>query len=532
MYRLLRSTFVALGLAALALPSGLDAQLREIVTKSVSASSTGAALELRFSDRSDLELSFDEGTVYLGGESIGSYRSGSELDAAWRSLLGEAMALENGALAERLVAWSAPDGLSGDARDVARAVDEALENALEVADVQMATDPQQVSGSGERSLARALLGSVGRLSVLEEALEGLSTDFRVHVGEDVVIPEGSIVEGTVVVIEGTLRVEGEVRGDVVVVDGALEIMDSGVIDGEARIADARVLRNAGTVRGGLVDVLEEEREVEKEVRERIREEIRAEVRRDLRNEIRQATRMEHDDGFSIMSPFLAVVRGVGGVLEKLVMIFILGLIGAGFLAFAGENMETIAETARRSPARSAMVGVAGSFLLIPVWILGLVALLVSIVGIPVAIAWAPLFPVAAGLAALLGYLAVAQNTGEWLADSSFPWTGWIRKSNPIFTLVAGLLGLLLAFMAGHLISILPFLGFIGDLLFAAGVMITIVAMQIGFGAVLLTRGGRRREYYETYDPDAAWEAAMSVDVDEGPGTGAGDTNKGEGGNDA
>ena len=307
-----------------------------------------------------------------------------------------------------------------------------------------------------------------------------------------------------------------------VVDGALEVLESGVIEGEARIADARVLRNVGTIRGGLVDVLEEEREVEEELRDRLREEIRAEIRRDLRNEIRQVTRMEHDDGFSIMTPFHAVVRGVGGVLEKVVMIFILGLVGAGFLAFAGENMETIAETARRSPGRSAMVGLAGSFLLVPVWILGLIALLVSIVGIPVAIAWAPLFPVAAGLAALLGYLAVAQNTGEWLADSGFPWTGWIRKTNPIFTLVGGLVGLALAFMVGHVVSILPFLGFIGNILFAGGVIITIVAIQIGFGAVLLTRGGRRKEYYAAYDPDAAWEAAMDVDVDEDAGAGAGD----------
>ncbi len=530
MYRLLRSAFVALGLAALVLPGGLDAQLREIVTKSVAASSSGASLALTFADDVDFELSFDGGTVYLDGEPIGTYERGSELDTAWRSLLGEAMALENGALAERLVAWEGPDGSSDG--DVARAVDAALEEALQVALQDAPDEAPQVSVSDERTLARVLLGSVGRLSLLEEALEGVSSDLRVHVGEDVVIPEGSVVDGSMVVIDGTLRVGGEIRGDVVVVDGAIEVLESGVIDGEARVADARVLRNVGTIRGGLVDVLEEEREVEEEVRERLREEIRAEIRRDLRNEIRQVTRMEHDDGFSIMTPFHAVMRGVGGVVEKMVMIFILGLVGAGFLAFAGENMETIAETARRSPGRAAMVGLAGSFLLIPVWILGLIALLVSIVGIPVAIAWAPLFPVAAGLAALLGYLAVAQNTGEWLADSSFPWTGWIRKSNPIFTLVGGLVGLALAFMVGHLISILPFLGFIGNLLFAAGFIITIAAIQIGFGAVLLTRGGRRKEYYAAYDPDAAWEAAMSVDVeeeDDSPDTGVGgvDTGKGE-----
>jgi hypothetical protein len=204
---------------------------------------------------------------------------------------------------------------------------------------------------------------------------------------------------------------------------------------------------------------------------------------------------------------------VGGVLEKLLAVLILGLVGAGFLAFAGDNVDTIAETARRAPGRSAMVGFAGSFLLLPVWILGAVALCVSIIGIPVAIAWLPLFPLAACVAGLIGYLAVALNAGEWLADSEYPWTGWIRKSNPLLTLFGGLLGLVFAFMAASVISIAPFLGFFSGLLQVAGVIITIIAVQIGFGAVILTRAGRRRESW-SHDPDAAWEAAMSVDIDD------------------
>ena len=180
-----------------------------------------------------------------------------------------------------------------------------------------------------------------------------------------------------------------------------------------------------------------------------------------------------------------------------------------------------------------MVGFAGSFLLIPVWILGGVALAVSIIGIPVAIAWLPLFPLAAILAAVLGYVAVARNTGEWLADSSFPWTGWIRKSNPLFTLFGGLLGLSFAFIAANLISIVPLLGVVSGLLFVVGTIITLVAMQIGFGAVLLTRAGRKREYYGAYDPDAAWEAAMSVDVGDEDVEGVDDAGvNGEGDDDA
>ncbi|MDH3271907.1 MAG: hypothetical protein OEN56_11265 [Gemmatimonadota bacterium] len=517
---LLRNILSAVVLAWITQPSALDAQLRRVVSKSVSASPASAALELSFSDDGVFELRLDRGTVFLDDEPLGPYRVGAELDRAWRALLSEAMTLENGALAERLAAWSPPAEIDGSDEALGRSIDQALKRAVETS-VVLETESQDRSASmaQERRLVEVLVGSVRRLGALEEALEGLPGDYRIFVGEDFVIPEGTVVDQTLVMIDGTLRVEGEIGGDVVVVDGALEVSDSGVIRGQARIADARVLRNTGEIEGGIVDVLEEERDLEAELRDRLREEIRAEVRRDLRNEMRNEARMGSDDSFSIMSPVRPVIRAVGGVLEKLILVFVLGLVGAGFIAFAGENMDNIAETARRAPGRAAVVGFAGSFLLIPVWLLGLVALLVSIIGIPVAIAWAPLFPLAAALAFLLGYLAVARTAGEWLADSGLPWTGWIRKTNPIFTLVGGLLALCLAFMVGHLVSIIPFLGFFGGLLIALGVIVTILAFQIGFGSVLLTRGGRRREYQGAYDPDAAWEAAMSVDVDEDVGPG-------------
>ena len=160
-----------------------------------------------------------------------------------------------------------------------------------------------------------------------------------------------------------------------------------------------------------------------------------------------------------------------------------------------------------------MVGMAGSFLLLPVWLLGALALTVSIVGIPVMIAWLPLFPLAALAAGVLGYLAVARNTGEWLADSNYRFTDWIRKSNPVYTMAGGLVGLMAFFIAANALSIVPFFGFFRGLLGFAGVVITVIAIQIGFGAVLLTRGGRRREYYANDDLDAAWEAAMDVEVE-------------------
>ena len=514
MSQLLRRAVLALGLTALVLPASAEAQLRQIITKNVSASSSGATLELEFADDGSFEISFDDGTIFIDGDAVGSYLPGDELDAAWRALLGDAMRLENGALAEMLSDWTVPATLTEDLAEAGRDIDAAIERSLGNVDVTIQSENGSVSVSigDQTSLMRLLLGSVNRLGILEDALDGLDADFRIHVDEDVVISEGSVFEGTLVVIEGSLRIEGRIDGDVIVVGGSLDLRDDGVISGEARVADTRVVRNSGRIEGGLVDLLEEERDFETEVRDRLRDEIRDEIRNDLRNELRNVTRI--DDSFSLMTPFRPVIRGVGGVMEKLILVFVLGLVGAGFLAFAGENMETIAETARQAPGRAAMVGFAGTFLLIPVWILGTVALAVSIIGIPVAIAWLPLFPLAAATAAVLGYVAVASNTGAWLADSGFPWTGWIRKSNPVFTLFGGLLGLTMAFMVGHVVSIAPFLGVFSTLLFVVGMIVTFVAMQIGFGAVLLTRAGRRREYCRGYDPDAAWEAAMSVDVDD------------------
>ena len=468
-----------------------------------------------------MEASFRDGTVSVDGEPLGSFESGSALDASWRALLGQAVALENGPLAVAIQEWEPPADLTGSALEVGQALDRELEEAIEpVSEIQAEEGVSISLQDGERStLARLLMGSVTRLSVLEEALAGLDERINVHIEEDFEVPAGETIEGDVVVIDGRATVAGEIRGDLVVVDGSVALEEGSRITGELRTADARILRNLGEVEGGVVDVLATERSETDDLRERLRSEIRDEVRRDLRNELRNVTRA-NDDGFSLLSPFRSVLRGIGGVIETMFTILVLGLLGAVAVSFARENIEVVADTARNAPGRAAMVGLAGTFLLIPVWILGAVALVVTIVGIPVAIAWLPLFPAAVLVAGLFGYLAVARNAGEWLADTGYAWTDWIRKSNPVHTILAGLIGLMVAFLAAHVVSILPFFGFLSGLLTFIGVIVTLAAVQVGFGAVLLTRGGRRREYW-TLDPEEAWAAAMDTDADLDPGTPAG-----------
>jgi len=510
----LRSPRLLLGLTLGALllpavPTAGRAQERTVVSKQVSVGRSEAELRLEFSSGAPLDISLHDGTVFVDGEAVGAYQSGDALDAAWRSLLGDAVRLDDGELAQTLRDWSPPTDLEGDRLELADEIDQALEKALTVqAPPEGADTPElNVSTGADGTLVKALIGQAGRLATLEEALKGVGSNLKLHVGEDVAVEAGETVEGTLVVVQGDARIDGEVDGSVVVVDGTLDLGDQGRIRGDVRLADATLHRDGGSVDGEVIDVQRHERDLEREIRDQVREEMRSELRR----EIRDASRGRSSGG-SIFSPFRTLFGALGGVAENLLSVIVLVLIGMGVVAFAPRNLDTVAETARRSPGRAAMVGVAGAFLLIPVWVLGMVALIVSIVGIPVALLWIPLFPVAAVAAALLGYLAVARNAGEWLADSGYRYTDWIRKSNPVHTVFAGVLALALFFIVANLLRVVPFFGFFRGLLTFAGAIVGIAATSIGFGAVLLTRAGRRPER-GTMDFDEAWKQAVDAEVE-------------------
>jgi len=105
---------------------------------------------------------------------------------------------------------------------------------------------------------------------------------------------------------------------------------------------------------------------------------------------------------------------------------------------------------------------------------------------------------------------VAQNVGVWLSGTDYPWTERIRSSNAVHTIGAGLVVLMLPFAAAHAISILPFMGLLSGLLNFLGTLAVTAAILAGFGAVLLTRGGRVRDTWNV-DPEDAWAAALDDD---------------------
>jgi hypothetical protein len=191
-------------------------------------------------------------------------------------------------------------------------------------------------------------------------------------------------------------------------------------------------------------------------------------------------------------PFHYLLNGFTGVISTLLVYAILLGLGFASVFFGRRYLEGVADTARHHTMRSWIVGMAGSFLALPVFILGIIALAISIVGIPLLIAWVPVFPVGVVLAAVFGYLAVAHAAGEAMAERRLEGADWLSRGNSYYYLMTGLALLLVLFLAANVVSMAgPWLGFIRGTLNFIGAVLTWAAFTIGFGAVLLSRAGTR-----------------------------------------
>ena len=508
---------LAWALALLALfPLGIEGQLRTVVSNEIAVSEREASLRLHFDDDASFAIVFSEGRILVDEKPLGTYTRRDALDLAWRSLLGDVVALDNGPLAEALYAWSPPEGLGVEAAELAGVLDRAMEEAL----TPSTATPDTVSSPGvtlslpaEGTLLGALLRRTSALGALAEALEGLDVErATVRVGEDLIVGPGEELEGTVILVDGDLEVRGTIQGDVVVTDGRVRLLEGGRITGDLRLANGELERAGGTV-GGAVSLVGTHDEPPPDRREV--DDLRRSLEREIRSDVMAS--MERDRRRSpnvVVGTFRNVGRAIAGLLENALTLLVLATLGAVTLHFAREPLDVVATTARRAPARSAMVGLAGGFLLIPAFVLGLVALAVSIIGIPFLLVWIPVFPLAAALAGLLGFLAVARNVGEWVAEQEYRGLEWIRGSNAFYTLTAGIAALMVPCIASSALRILG-LGFFTGLLAFVGSVVVFLAVAIGFGAVLLTRGGRIRSHESYFDfEDDFWADSRTETTEE------------------
>jgi hypothetical protein len=152
---------------------------------------------------------------------------------------------------------------------------------------------------------------------------------------------------------------------------------------------------------------------------------------------------------------------------------------------ARTHLETIAATIRTDFSRSFLFGLLGELAAVPLFLLSMVALAITIVGILLI----PFAAVAYALAILgaldLGFLAMSLIAG----DAMMRGQSSVRDTRPIVThLIAGLT---VFFVLWLLAGGAAFLGLAGSVLRLLAFLSTWIAATVGLGATIITRGGTR-----------------------------------------
>jgi hypothetical protein len=272
--------------------------------------------------------------------------------------------------------------------------------------------------------------------------------------------EAGEVVGDAVVIGGSLHVRGTVTGDAVVLGGSLTTYEGSDIRGDVVVLGGRVIDRGGTVGGETT------------------------TRRTVAPTARTRTEARGP------SAFTRVGRGIAGIFSTLALGLVLAGAGALLVFYGRRPLENVSDTIRQSAIRSGVTGLAVGFLVLPGFVFLVLALTISIIGIPLLLVAVPLYPIAVIVATGFGLLAAAHAIGERTVEGRQDFT--LRYRNSYAYLFFGLAILLLPLIAAHMLGMTGFLGWVAGLVrFVAYVAIWLAAV-IGIGAVVLSRAGTRR----------------------------------------
>jgi len=189
----------------------------------------------------------------------------------------------------------------------------------------------------------------------------------------------------------------------------------------------------------------------------------------------------------------------------------LALVGLGITLFARSNLEAVAQTIREDFARAFLFGVLGEVALTPAFVLGCVALAITLIGIIAIPFFAVAFVAAAAGAIALGFVATAFLTGESVLRRREAAT--LDASST--TLQYLFIGLSIFFVLWALGGAMAWAGLFGSFVRVVVACITWAAVTVGFGATLLSRAGTRGHHAPaprplTHTEEYAWQTPTPV----------------------
>ncbi|HEY7877555.1 MAG TPA: polymer-forming cytoskeletal protein [Gemmatimonadaceae bacterium] len=310
--------------------------------------------------------------------------------------------------------------------------------------------------SPRQSTSRATAAPVDSMAAVLDSLardgNGIALQRRnVHAGAQSV-PAGTTVSGSIASWRGPLDVRGTVTGNAVAIGGDVIVHPGAIVRGDAIAVGGKVQADGGTVDGEMRTL--------------------------------SALTVGPLAAAHARTPAQATKRSVSLAVGWYLVLAVIGF----FIAFiARGNLEAVAEHIRTEFSRSFFYGLVAQAAFLPALIVAIVVLAITVIGIlliPFAIVG---FILGAAGAIALGFIAMSYVTGE----ATMRWRGAVSPYGPPPVVQFILIGLSLYFVLWMLGGVFSWAGWFGALLRLIGAMVTWVAVTVGMGATLLSRGGTR-----------------------------------------
>lgn len=282
---------------------------------------------------------------------------------------------------------------------------------------------------------------------------------RVRIGGDITVSHDEVIDGDVVSVGGSVRVDGDVQGDVVSVGGNVTLGPDSVIEKNVTVVGGRLIREAGAeVRGKAQEV------------------------RVPGLEFGSWTWRRNPVG-SWWSSMLGSAFAFVGTLARVAVLCLLAML---VVLFGRGYMERAGQVAVTSSLKAGAVGFFAQLLFLPLLVITIVVLVMTIVGIPLLLLL-PFAVLALAVIGLVGFTGVAYQVGG-IAVGRFGGP----EHNPYAVTAAGVLLLMLPVLLSRVASLGGGVLFpLAMVLGIAGVLVEYVAWTVGFGAMALTRFRRR-----------------------------------------
>jgi hypothetical protein len=284
-----------------------------------------------------------------------------------------------------------------------------------------------------------------------------TTESRIGIGKTIHVPYDEEVQDAVVVIGGSLQIDGRVRSDVIVIGGNLNLGPQAEVRGDAVIVGGTINRADGArILGGINNV-----------------------------SIGEWGTWRIGDWYLPTIDFGDFGRWFalfGAVFRVAVLATLIALI----LVVARAPVARISQAAEAAPAKAFVAGLAAEICFIPALVVASIALAVTIIGIPLLVVFIPVTILAGCVAMLLGFTALTTRVGEWLEDRL-----GFRGHSAFLAAGIGLLLIVGPTLVSRFAGVGPWpIRTAGIGLLMIGITIEFIVWTIGLGATLMTGFGR------------------------------------------